>query len=142
MYSNGNQLFRHKIPFFRIIPIVKTYQFIRIGIILSDLFYPRPISLIFLDRKGYGPTIVLDIVEHSLIRGVLMQSCSAGAKNFTNYLFCHNCHNSVVLSKILKIINFIESKIQFSKFCSFGATIFNILDNTTALWMTKYIPNW
>ena len=27
-------------------------------------------------------------VLHSLIRGVLIQSCSAGAKNFTNYVFC------------------------------------------------------
>ena len=26
-----------------------------------------------------------------------------------------------------------------SKFCSYGTTIFNILDNTTELWMTKYI---
>ena len=26
---------------------------------------------------------------HSLIRGILMQSCSAGAKNFSNYVFCH-----------------------------------------------------
>ena len=26
---------------------------------------------------------------HSLIRGVLIQSCSAGAKNFTNDVFCH-----------------------------------------------------
>ena len=26
---------------------------------------------------------------HSLIRGVLIQSCLAGAKNFTNYVFCH-----------------------------------------------------
>ena len=64
-------------------------------------------------------------------------------------------HNSVMLSKILKIvvpfwllfsmliiikiINFIESKIEFSKFHSYGTTIFNILDNTTELWMTKYI---
>ena len=40
---------------------------------------------------------------------------------------------------IIKIINFIESKIEFSKFCSYGTTIFNILDNTTELWMTKYI---
>ena len=64
-------------------------------------------------------------------------------------------HNSVVLSKILKslchfdpylpmliiikIINFIESKIEFSKFCSYGTTIFNILENATELWMTKYI---
>ena len=45
---------------------------------------------------------------HSLIRGVLtIQSCSAGAKNFTNYVFCHPYMaiiHSVVLSKILKIV--------------------------------------
>ena len=28
-------------------------------------------------------------IYHSLIRGVLMQSCPAGAKNFTNYVFYH-----------------------------------------------------
>ena len=43
------------------------------------------------------------------------------------------------MSIITKIINFIESKIELSKFCSYGTTIFNILDNTTELWMTKYI---
>ena len=43
------------------------------------------------------------------------------------------------MSIIIKIINFIESKIEFSKFCSYGTTIFNILDNPTELWMTKYI---
>ena len=31
---------------------------------------------------------------HSLIREVLIQSCSAGAKNFTNYAFCHVQFNS------------------------------------------------
>ena len=31
---------------------------------------------------------------HSLIKGVLIQSCSAGAKNFTNYVFCHVQFNS------------------------------------------------
>ena len=37
----------HKVRFvLRIIPIVKTYQFVRMGIILSDLFYPSPISMI------------------------------------------------------------------------------------------------
>ena len=39
---------------------------------------------------------------------------------------------------ITKLINFIESKIEFSKFCSYSTTIFNILDNTTELRMTKY----
>ena len=52
---------------------------------------------------------------HSLIRGVLIQSCSAGAKNFTNYVFCHpqisgvtqNIENHcAILSIIIKIINF------------------------------------
>ena len=40
---------------------------------------------------------------------------------------------------IIKIINFIEAKIEFSKFCSYGTTILNIMDNTAELWMTKYI---
>ena len=40
---------------------------------------------------------------HSLIRGVLIQSCSAGAKSFINYMY-FVIHNSVVLSKILKIV--------------------------------------
>ena len=33
---------------------------------------------------------------HSLIRGVLIQSCSAGAKNFTNYVFCHPQFSGVI----------------------------------------------
>ena len=95
------------------------------------------------------------LAVHSLIRGVLIQSCSARAKKFTNYVFCHPQFSGVIqhienhcmynfdsrlsMSIIIKIINFIESKIEFSKCCSYGTTIFNILDNTTELWMTKYI---
>ena len=33
---------------------------------------------------------------HSLIKGVLMQSCSTGAKNFTNYVFCHVQFSGVI----------------------------------------------
>ena len=33
---------------------------------------------------------------HSLIRGVLIQSCPAGAKNFTNYVFCHVQFSGVI----------------------------------------------
>ena len=33
---------------------------------------------------------------HSLIRGVLIQSCSAGDKNFTNYVFCHPQFSGVI----------------------------------------------
>ena len=91
---------------------------------------------------------------HNLIRGVLIQSFSAGAKKFPNYVFCHPqfsgviqnienqlCHfdSCLYMSIIIQIINFIESKIKFSKFCYYGTTIFNILDNTTELWITKYI---
>ena len=95
------------------------------------------------------------LLIHSLIRGFLIQSCSAGAKKFhqlcilstTIQWWCYpkycksSCHFDPCLSMsiIIKIINFIESKIKFSKFCSYGTTIFNILDNTTVLWMTKYI---
>ena len=38
----------------------------------------------------------LDGQTHSLIRGVLIQSCPAGAKNFTNYVFCHVQFSSVI----------------------------------------------
>ena len=34
--------------------------------------------------------------HHSLIRGVLIQSCSAGAKKFTNYVFCHPQFSGVI----------------------------------------------
>ena len=51
-----------------------------------------------------SPFINLSKSIDSLIRGVLIQICSAGAKNFTNYVFCHPQCNSVVLSKILKIV--------------------------------------
>ena len=33
---------------------------------------------------------------HSLIRGVLIQSCSTGAKNFSNYVFCHPQFSGVI----------------------------------------------
>ena len=33
---------------------------------------------------------------HSLIRGVLKKSCPAGAKIFTNYVFCHPQFSSVI----------------------------------------------
>ena len=35
-------------------------------------------------------------VIHSLIRGVLIQSCSTGAKNFTNYVFFHPQFSDVI----------------------------------------------
>ena len=51
-------------------------------------------------------------------------------------------YNSVLLSKILKIVVPLEQNFENSIFDSIkliGTMIFNILDNTTELWMTKYI---
>ena len=42
-----------------------------------------------MERFEVSPKVI-----HSLIKGVLIQSCSAGAKNFTNYVFCHVQFNS------------------------------------------------
>ena len=36
------------------------------------------------------------LYSHSLIRGVLIQRCSAGAYNFTNYVFCHPQFSDVI----------------------------------------------
>ena len=49
-----------------------------------------------------GIFVIVSWVSHSLIRGVLIQSCSARAKNSPIMYFV--IHNSVVLSKILKIV--------------------------------------
>ena len=53
-----------------------------------------------MQRGSLGSTVSYNFmklcVNHSLIRGVLIQSCSAGAKNFTNYVFCHPQFNGVI----------------------------------------------
>ena len=43
-------------------------------------------------------TLTLDEVskKHSLIRGVFIQSYFTGAKNFTNYVFCHPQFSGVI----------------------------------------------
>ena len=41
-------------------------------------------------------SIFLNLNMHSLIRGVLIQSCPAGAKNFTNYIFWHPQFSGVI----------------------------------------------
>ena len=67
---------------------------------------------------------------HSLIRGVLIQSCPAGAKISTNYVFCHSQFSGViqnienyfailtliVMQIITKLVNFIELKKKKSFF--------------------------
>ena len=50
-----------------------------------------PIILYYYSERSFQ---FLHCGAHSLIRGVLIQSCSAGAKNLTNYVFCHVQFNS------------------------------------------------
>ena len=96
---------------------------------------------------------ILSKVLHSLIRGVLIQSCSAGAKNSTNYVFCHpqfsgviqNIENRVAILTLFIYVDYYQNnqfyivKINFSKFCFNGTTIFGTLAWTIELYMTKYI---
>ena len=73
----------------------------------SIIYRNRKVVRIWADKHS----ILQQHLIHSLIRGVLIQSCSAGAKNFTNYVFCHpqfsgaiqNIENRCAISvKILK----------------------------------------
>ena len=53
--------------------------------------FPAGANVKINDFKKYYRCVI-----HSLIRGVLIQSCSAGAENFTNYVFCHPQFNDVI----------------------------------------------
>ena len=93
--------------------------------------------------------------RHSLIRGVLIQSLSAGARNFTKYVFFHVQYGGGLVQKSQnyraicvkfkkKTIFYSIKLISLVKICidnkgQNGTIIFNILDNTTELWMTKCI---
>ena len=94
------------------------------------------------------------IPHHSLIRGVLIQSCPAGAKNFTNYVFCHssqftgiiqNIENHCAILTLFVYVDYYQNnqfyivKIEFLKFCFNGTMIFGTLAWTIELYMTKYI---
>ena len=46
------------------------------------------------------PLYLFIYLVHSLIRGVLIQSCSIGAKNFTNYVLCHPQFSISVIQNI------------------------------------------
>ena len=99
-----------------------------------------------------GDTFVFHVQTiHSLIRGVLIQSCSAGAKNFTNYLFCHpqfsdviqNIENRCAILILFVYVDYYQNnqfyivKIEFLKFCFIGTMIFGTLAWTIELYMTK-----
>ena len=48
---------------------------------------------------------------HSLIRGVLIHSCPAGPKNFTNYVFCHEQFQAKVREIIVPLKQNFENSI-------------------------------
>ena len=96
---------------------------------------------------------VLMSTQHSLIRGVLIQNCPAGAKNFTNYVFCHpqfsgviqNIENCCAILTLFVYVDYYQNnqfyivKIDFSKLCFNGTVIFGTLAWTIELYMSKYI---
>ena len=53
------------------------------------------IDLVYL-LDTFGKRFFHRHASHSLIRGVTMQRCSAGAKNFTKYVFFHVQFNGLV----------------------------------------------
>ena len=99
------------------------------------------------------PPFGFNKMQHILIRGVLIQSCSTGAKNFTNYVFCHpqfsgviqNIENHCAILTLFVYVDYYQNnqfyivKIEFLKFCFNGTMIFGTLAWTIELYMTKYI---
>ena len=85
-----------------------------------------------------------------MISGILTQSCSARAKNFTKCVFYHVQFSGVIqniayhraIFTLFVYVDYYQNnrfyliKISFSKFCFYGTMIRNILDNTT--YMIKY----
>ena len=68
---------------------------------------------------------ILPPPTHSLIRGVLIQSCSAGAKNFTNYVFCHPKFSGVIQN----IENRCAIKAKILKFDFYYMKLFILINN-------------
>ena len=64
----------------------------------ASIWYAKNHTVATLSRlkNGKNNAIFYIFRKHSLIRGVLIQRGSAGAKNFTNYVFCHPQFSSVI----------------------------------------------
>ena len=75
--------------------------------------------------------------RHSLIRGVYILYCTAIAKNYTNYVFCHPKFSGVIQN--IEKGNRTFAFWLFLKFCFNGTMIFGTLAWTIVLYMTKYI---
>ena len=87
-------LFRNK----KFLPNHQISQFME-WVILMNVVTALDIVPNFLVKKRRARIQVhtnVDKYNHSLIRVVLIQSCSAGAENLTNYVFCHVQFNGVI----------------------------------------------
>ena len=61
-------------------------------------FFTKKWDIFFTFMEGvfHGEGTAKEHVCHNLIIGVLIQSCPPGAKNFTNYVFCHPQFSGVI----------------------------------------------
>ena len=89
-------------------------------------------------------------VLHSLIRGVLIQSCSAGAKKFTNYVFCHpqfsgviqNIENCCAIRAKFWKFNFWLYKIDYSDNNQHRQTEVKMAQQFSIFWITLLNCGW
>ena len=64
--------------------------------VVENASIPAEQGLTFLNYLFRKNVIKKITTVHSLIRGVLIQCCSAGVRNFTNYVFCHVQFSGVI----------------------------------------------
>ena len=77
---------------------------------------------LYTDNRQFKEKIVKTLA-HSLIRGVLIQSCSAGAKNCTDYVFCHPQFSGVILN--IENLCAIKAKILKNQFLLYKIDYFD-----------------
>ena len=83
-------------------PTISTLRVVNLLWIIAETLFRNKRFL--LDEMTYWPIETLQKLpsfwnnktHHSLIRGVLIQSFPAGAKNFTKYVFCHVQFSGVI----------------------------------------------
>ena len=95
----------HTVAYFPRLIFLNTYNYLLIffckqdnlvgTVVIISLLIWIPISCLisWIDRQRAERD---QKVHHSLIRVVVIQSCSTGAENFTNYVFCHPQFSGVI----------------------------------------------
>ena len=83
--------------------------------------------------------------KHSLIRGVLIQSCSAGTKKFTNYVFCgviQNIENCCAKRAKFWKIDFWLYKIDYFDNNQHRQTGVKMVQRFSIFWITPLNCEW